>query len=237
MGAGKAIHLKAIRAAFPPTLPVLTGFWFVGLAYGLYMQVSGFSFWYPLLMSLTVYGGSLQFVLVPLLLSPFAPVEAFILALLIQARHIFYGISMLDKYRGLGWKRFFLIFTLCDETFSVNYAAKVPAEVDRGWFYFYLSILNHFYWVLASLIGGLAGSWIRFETKGLEFVLTALFVVILLDQWQKERRHYNVFIGLAVSLASLFLFGPDAFLLPAMLSILFLLLLFRPVLDQGGDQA
>ncbi len=237
MGTGRAVHVKAIRAAFPPTLPVLTGFWFVGLAYGLYMQVSGFSFWYPLLMSLTVYGGSLQFVLVPLLLSPFAPVEAFLLALLIQARHIFYGISMLDKYKGLGWKRFFLIFTLCDETFSVNYAAEVPAEVDRGWFYFYLSMLNHFYWVLASLIGGLAGSWIRFETKGLEFVLTALFVVILLDQWQKERRHYNVFIGLVASLASLFIFGPDAFLLPAMLSILSLLLLFRPFLEKGGDQA
>ncbi len=237
MGSGKAIHAKAIRAAFPITLPVLAGFWFVGLAYGLYMQLAGFSFWYPLLMSLTVYGGSLQFVLVPLLLSPYAPLEAFLLALLIQARHIFYGISMLDKYKGLGWKRFFLIFGLCDESFSVNYAATVPEGVDRGWFYFYVSVLNHLYWILASTIGALAGGLLDFESKGLEFVLTALFVVILLDQWWKERRHFNIFIGFLASLSCLLIFGPEAFLLPALLSIFILLLVFRPFLEKEGDQA
>ncbi len=228
------MHAKALKAAFPYTLPVLAGFWFVGLAYGLYMQVSGFSFWYPLLMSLIVYGGSLQFVMVPLLLSPFAPLQAFFLALLIQARHIFYGISMLDKYRGLGWKRFYLIFSLCDETFSINYAARIPPEVDRGWFYFYVSLLNHLFWVAASALGGLAGSLIPFETKGMEFVLTALFLVILLDQWRKKREDANILIGLLASLACLFLFGPDHFLLPAMLTILALLLIFRQPLKKAG---
>ena len=229
------MHAKALKAAFPHTLPVLAGFWFVGLAYGLYMNVSGFSFWYPLLMSLIVYGGSLQFVMVPLLLSPFAPLQAFFLALLIQARHIFYGISMLEKYRDLGWKRFYLIFSLCDETFSVNYAAEIPQGVDRGWFYFYISSLNHLFWVTASALGGLVGSILPFETQGLEFVLTALFVVILLDQWRKERQDANILIGLLASLACLLLLGPDHFLLPAMLTILTLLLLFRPPLKKRGD--
>lgn len=229
------MHAKALKAAFPYTLPVLAGFWFVGLAYGLYMNVSGFSFWYPLLMSLIVYGGSLQFVMVPLLLSPFAPLQAFFLALLIQARHIFYGISMLEKYRDLGWKRFYLIFSLCDETFSVNYAAEIPQGVDRGWFYLYISSLNHLFWVTASALGGLVGSILPFETQGLEFVLTALFVVILLDQWRKERQDANILIGLLASLACLLLLGPDHFLLPAMLTILTLLLLFRPPLKKRGD--
>ncbi|HZK42348.1 MAG TPA: AzlC family ABC transporter permease [Clostridia bacterium] len=229
------MHAKALKAAFPHTLPVLAGFWFVGLAYGLYMNVSGFSFWYPLLMSLIVYGGSLQFVMVPLLLSPFAPLQAFFLALLIQARHIFYGISMLEKYRDLGWKRFYLIFSLCDETFSVNYAAEIPQGVDRGWFYLYISSLNHLFWVTASALGGLVGSILPFETQGLEFVLTALFVVILLDQWRKERQDANILIGLLASLACLLLLGPDHFLLPAMLTILTLLLLFRPPLKKRGD--
>lgn len=229
------MHRKALKAALPHTLPVLAGFWFVGLAYGLYMNVSGFGFCYPLLMSLIVYGGSLQFVMVPLLLSPFAPLQAFLLALLIQARHLFYGIAMLDKYRGLGWKRFYLIFSLCDETFSVNYTAEVPEGVDRGWFYFYISFFNHLFWVMASALGGLAGSLIPFEVEGLDFVLTALFLVILLDQWRKERQNGPIAIGLVASLISLLIFGPETFMLPTMAAILTLLLLFRRPIEKGGE--
>lgn len=227
-------HQKAFLAALPHTLPVLAGFWFVGLAYGFYMNVSGFSFWYPLLISLTVFGGSLQFVMVPLLLSSFAPVQAFFLALLIQARHIFYGISMLDKYRDLGRKRVFLIFSLCDETFSVNYAAKLPEGVDRGWFYVYISLLNYLFWVMASTLGGLLGSLVAFEIKGIDFVLTALFAVILLDQWRKKRQDGQILTGLVASLLALLLFGPDHFLLPAMLAITVVLLLFRRSFEKGG---
>ena len=128
---------KALRAAFPYTIPIFTGFCFLGMAYGIYMNVSGFSFVYPMLMSLTIFGGSLEFVAVEMLLSPFAPVQVFIMSLLIQARHLFYGISMLDKFHGLGWKKFYLIFGMCDETFSINYTAKIPEDVDRGWFFFF----------------------------------------------------------------------------------------------------
>ncbi len=117
---------KAFRAAFPYTIPIFAGFWFLGLTYGIYMNVSGFSFWYPMIMSLTIFGGILEFVAVSMLLAPYAPVQVFIMTLMIQARHLFYGISMLDKFKGLGWKKVYLIFGMCDETFSINYTAEIP---------------------------------------------------------------------------------------------------------------
>ena len=135
---------NAFKAAFPYTIPIFAGFWFLGLAYGIYMNASGFSFVYPMLMSLLIFGGSLEFVAVEMLLSPFAPLQVLIMTLLIQARHLFYGISMLDKYKGMGWKKFYLIFGMCDETFSINYTAKIPPDVDRGWFMFFVTLLNHF---------------------------------------------------------------------------------------------
>lgn len=119
---------KALKAAFPQTIPILTGFLFLGMAYGIYMKTSGFSVIYPMCMSLLIYGGSLEFVAVEMLLSPFAPVQVLIMTLLIQARHLFYGISMLDKFKGMGWKKFYLIFGICDETFSINYTADIPED-------------------------------------------------------------------------------------------------------------
>ena len=144
------MKLKALKAAFPHTIPILTAFAFLGMAYGLYTRVSGLGFIYPLLMSLLIFGGSLEFVTVTMLLSPFAPLQAFLMALLIQARHIFYGIAMLDKYKDMGLKKYYLIFTMCDETFSVNYTADIPEDVDRGWFYFFVSMLNRSYWVISD---------------------------------------------------------------------------------------
>lgn len=144
----------AFRAAFPCTIPIFMGFWFLGLAYGVYMHVSGFSFVYPMLMSAVIFGGSLEFVAVTLLLSPFAPFQALLVTLMIQARHLFYGLAMLDRFQGLGWKRWYLIFGLCDESFSLNYSAKIPAGVDRGWFMFFVTLLNQGYWVSGATIGG-----------------------------------------------------------------------------------
>ena len=136
---------KAFLCAFPYTVPIFAGFLFLGLTYGIYMHVSGFSFWYPMLMSLTIYGGSLEFVAVSMLLAPYAPIQTLIMSVMIQARHLFYGISMLDKFKGMGWKKPYLIFGMCDETFSINCTANIPADVNRGWFYFFVTLLNHFY--------------------------------------------------------------------------------------------
>lgn len=223
---------KAFRAAFPHTLPIFAGFWFLGLAYGIYMHVAGFSFVYPMLMSLLIFGGSLEFVAVEMLLSPFAPVQVFIMTLLIQARHLFYGISMLDKYKGMGWKKGYLIFGMCDETFSVNYTSEIPEDVDRGWFYFFVTLLNQFYWVASATIGGIIGSLLKFDTSGISFVMTAMFVVIFLDQWMKEKIHVSSMIGILVSLVCLILFGADSFMIPTMILIVLLLTVLRKWLEQ-----
>lgn len=231
------VRWRAFKAALPNTIPIFAGFWFLGIAYGVYMHVSGFSFIYPCLMALTIFGGSLEFVAVSMLLSPFAPLTTLLVALMIQARHLFYGIAMLDKFKGLGWKRYYLIFGLCDETFSINYTAKIPPDVDRGWFMFWVTALNQFYWVSGSTLGGLLGGLITFNTEGLDFVLTAMFVVIFLEQWLKEKKHYTALIGLGVSALCLVLFGADRFLIPSMCGILLFLVGLRQPLEKAGGWA
>lgn len=195
------------------------------------MKVSGFSFVYPMLMSLLIFGGSLEFVTVEMLLSPFAPLQVFLMALLIQARHLFYGISMLGKFKGTGWKKFFLIFGMCDETFSVNYTAEIPEDVDKGWFMLWVTFLNQFYWVSAATTGGLIGSLLKFDTTGISFVMTAMFVVIFLEQWLKEKNHVSSLVGIAVSVLCLIFFGEDSFMLPTMAAIVLLLTLSRKKLE------
>ena len=128
----RTILKKALFAAFPNTIPILAGFLFLGMTYGIYMNVSGFSFWYPCLMSLTIFAGSVEFVAVNLLLGAFHPIQALAMTLMLNARHLFYGISMLDRFRGLGLKKIYLIFGMCDETFSINYTAEIPPDVDRA---------------------------------------------------------------------------------------------------------
>ncbi len=225
----------AFRAAFPHTIPIFAGFWFLGLTYGIYMNVSGFSFWYPMLMSLTIFAGSMEFVTVNMLLGVFHPLQALAMTLMVNARHLFYGISMLDKYRGHGWKDIYLIFGMCDESFSINYTADIPPEVDRGWFMFFVTLLNHFYWFFGATLGGIFGSLIHFNTEGLDFVMTAMFVVIFLEQWQKEKDHTSAFLGLGISLLCLILFGAENFMIPAMAGILGVLILIRKPMEKGGE--
>lgn len=225
----------AFKTAFPHTIPVLTGFLFLGLTFGIYMNISGFSFWYPLLMSIIVYGGSLQFVAVSMLLSPFAPFQVLIISFMLQARHIFYGLSMLNKYKNTGWKKYYLIFGLCDETFSVNCSVDVPEGIDKGWFMTAVTFLNQMYWVLGSLVGGIFGSVINFNTEGLDFVMTAMFVVIFLNQLMKEKKHYSSIIGLLTSVVCLVIFGSNSFLIPTMLLILLVLTAFRKPIEKGGE--
>lgn len=228
---------KALKAAFPYTIPIFAGFWFLGIAYGVYMNVSGFSFLYPMIMSLTIFGGSLEFVAVSMLLAPFAPIQAFVMTLIIQARHLFYGIALLDKYKGLGWKKFYLIFGMCDESFSINYTAEIPSDVDKGWFMFFVTLLNHFYWFSGATIGGLIGSLLNFNTSGLDFVMTAMFVVIFMDQWMKEQEHYTALVGLISTILCRFIFGAEQFMIPTMLCILLSLTVLRKPMERNGEYA
>ncbi len=225
------IKMKAFKAALPYTLPICAGFAFIGLAYGIYMNSMGFSFLYPMLMSLTIFAGSMEIVAVSLLVSAFHPLYALILTLTVNARHLFYGLSMLEKYRGTGWKKFYLIFGMCDESFSINCTVAPPPGVDHSWFMFFVTLMNHIYWVLGATLGGILGSFIHFNTQGIDFVMTALFVVIFLDQWFSQKIHTPAVIGVAASAACLILFGKDNFIIAAMVSILILLTLCRKKLE------
>lgn len=226
---------KALYVAFPYTIPIFAGFWFLGLTYGIYMNVSGFHFLYPMIMSMSIFAGSMEFVTVTLLLGAFHPLQALIMTLMINARHLFYGLSMLDRFRGTGWKKWYLIFGMCDESFSINYAAQIPEDVDKGWFMFFVTLLNQLYWVSGSTLGGIFGSMIHINTEGLDFAMTAMFVVIFMEQWLKDRIHVSELLGLGISMACLLLFGADGFIIPSMLAILMALTAIRRPLEKGGE--
>ncbi|PEY89300.1 azaleucine resistance protein AzlC [Bacillus cereus] len=221
----------AFRAAFPYTIPIFAGFVFLGIAYGIYMNSLGFSAIYPILMSLIIFAGSMEFIAANLLLVAFNPIHAFFLTLMVNARHLFYGISMLEKYKGIGKKKFYLIFGLCDESFSINSTVDIPKDVDKGWFMFFVTLLNHLYWGIGAAIGGIFGSFVHFNTKGLDFVMTALFVVIFVEQWMREKKHYSALVGLGLSIFSLIIFGGNNFIIPAMIMILLVLTILKKPIE------
>ena len=227
---------KAFKAAFPHTIPIFAGFWFLGITYGLYMKVSGFSFWYPMFMSMIIFAGSMEFITVNMLLGAFHPLQAFLMTLMINARHLFYGISMLDKFKGTGVKKPYLIFGMCDESFSINYSSDIPEGVDKGWFMFFVTLLNQFYWVTGATLGGIFGGFIKFDTTGLDFAMTALFVVIFLEQWLKEKNHINAVLGIVLAVICLVIFGPENFMIPSMISILTALTLLRGTLEKKEEE-
>lgn len=226
------MKLKALKAAFPHTIPIFAGFWFLGLTYGILMNSKGFSFVYPMLMSMTIFAGSMEFVTVNLLISAFNPLAALIMTLMINARHLFYGISMLDKYKGTGKVKPYLVFGLCDESFSINYSADIPEGVDRSWFFFFVTLLNQLYWVTGSTLGGIFGSLLKFNTEGLDFVMTAMFVVIFMGQWEKDKIHLNTLCGLGLSLLCLIIFGADNFIIPSMIGIMLALTVLKKPLEK-----
>ena len=217
----------AFFAAFPNTIPIFAGFLFLGIAYGIYMNQSGFKFYYPMFMSFIIFAGSVEFATVSWLLGSFDPVNIFFLTLMINARHLFYGLSMLEKYNIPGWKKLYLIYGMCDESFSINATVDVPKDIDKGLFMFFVTMLNQIYWVSGATIGGIFGIFIPFDTKGIEFVMTALFVVIFLENWLKEKDHSASVIGLFISLICLTVFKGTNFIIPSMIIILSVLTLLR----------
>ena len=228
---------RAFRAAAPQTLPVFAGYLVLGLGYGIYVQSLGLPVWLPPLMGTVVYGGSLEFVLASLLLGSFAPVSAFLMALMIQARHLFYGLTMLQRYRGYGLRSAYMIFAMSDETFSITCSAEPPEGVDRGWFMFFITLLDQIYWVASAAMGAALGSVLPFSTEGVDFVMTAMFVVIFLNQWEKEKQHASAIIGIAAPLACLRIFGSGSFLIPSMVCILVALLLLRRPIEAKESEA
>lgn len=214
----------ALRAAFTATIPVLTGYIPLGMAYGFLMASIGYNPLWALGMSVLVFGGSIEYVAVTLLTAAFAPMQALLVAIMVNARHMFYGLSLLDKYHGLGKVRPFLIFALTDETFSLVSTLEPPEGIERKDFYFWISLLDYSYWLTGSFLGALLGSVLSINTKGMDFVLTALFVVLFLEQWKKRENRVAGIIGLVCMAVGVAAFGPENPLIPAMLLILAVLL-------------
>jgi 4-azaleucine resistance transporter AzlC len=235
---------KALRAAFPCTLPVMAGYLFVGFTFGLLMRHGGQSPVTALLMSVAVYAGSMQFVTIGFLAGGHGLLEIALMTLLINARHMFYGISFIEKFKGAGRKKPYMIFSLTDETFSLLCSAKAPEGVESTLFLFCAALLDQCYWVMGTAAGSLAGAALAgVDIRGIDFAMTALFVSIAADQWKAPPSRAPSLLGVGASLAALLLFGAGNFILPAMLAIVALLFIFRKPIEKkyavegGGTEA
>lgn len=240
---------KAFQAALPCTLPVLMGYIFLGAAFGVLLSGKGFSPIWALLMSACIYAGSMQFVTISIMAAPFAPLTSFLMTIMVNARHLFYGLSMLEPFRNMGKLKPYMIFSLTDETYSLLCGIKAPDGVDRKWFLFFISLLDQLYWIAGSCIGAIAGNLIPFDSTGIDFAMTALFLVIFVEQWEaasarisalrspdmtlhrkillSARAHLPALSGIIITVVCLLFFGASNFLLFSMAGILAILLLFQ----------
>lgn len=223
------------RAAFVRSLPVMAGYLVLGAGFGILLAQAGYGPLWALGMSLTVYAGSMQYVGVSLIAGEASVLTTALTALMVNARHLFYGLSMLPMYRDAGWRRLPLALTLTDETYSLLCDGETPAGMAPHAFRLWVSLFNYSYWVLGSFLGGLLGQKLPFDTTGIDFSMTALFVTVFVEQWRSTREHRPALLGLGGTLACLWLFGQEVFLIPAMAVIIGALLLLRPRLE-GGTQ-
>lgn len=228
-------YKKAFRKAFPYTIPVLTGYLFIGIAFGVMYAEKGYSFLWAILMSVMVYAGSGQYLAVNFFVPGFSFAQVIFLTFMVNVRHIFYGISLLEKFNKVGKKRWYMIFALTDETYSLLCTTNVPENVDESKFLFAISVLDHFYWVLGSAIGAIAGTVLPINSEGIDFAMTALFVVIFIEQWMDRKNRIPELIGVAVAIVALAVFGASNFVLPAMLAIVALLFIGRKKLDKEEE--
>ena len=223
---------KAFRKAFPYTVPVLTGYLFIGIAFGVMYAEKGYSFLWAGLMSLLVYAGSGQYLAVNFFVPGISLFQVIFLTLMVNIRHIFYGISLLEKFNRIGKKRWYMIFGLTDETYSLLCTTKVPKEVDEEKFLFAIALLDQFYWIMGSIIGALAGALIPFNSEGIDFAMTALFLVIFVEQWGNRQNRIPAVIGVVAAVVCLLVFGADSFALPTMLCIVVVLFIGKSRLDK-----
>lgn len=228
---------NTFKAAFPHTIPVLLGYVFMGMAFGILLSSKGYSFLWAFFMALTMLAGTGQFVAINMLVPGMTLAQVFIMEIMVNARHVFYGLSLIDKFKNMGWRKAYMVFSLTDETYALLTSAKPPEGVSPKKFYFLIALLDHSYWLIGCTLGGLIGSLIHFNTEGIDFVMTALFIVIALDQWREADSHLPAIIGLAGALVCLIIFGPDSFLIPALLVILISITLCRKTIENKDKEA
>jgi len=222
-----------LKTAFLATIPVMTGYLVLGMGFGIILDSRGYGVLWSFLMSFLIYAGSMQYLAVDLLTAGASLITAAFTTLMVNARHLFYGISMTEKYKGLGAKKPYMIFALTDETYSLVVNDNIPEGVDKKKYWFLVSLLDQFYWVAGSVIGSLIGSLIKFDTTGLDFALTALFVTIFTDQWLSTKNHTSAITGLLATFVCLVIFGSGNFLIPSMILITVSLTLLKKT-GRGG---
>lgn len=223
----KYMKKETVKQAFIKTIPVMAGYLVLGIGFGVLLAKIGYGPLYAILMSVTIYAGSMQYVAVSLIDSAASLISVVITTLLVNGRHLFYGLSMLEKYQNIKRKPY-LIFGMTDETYSLLCQEESKDED----YYFYITIFNHCYWVIGGLIGNLIGTLIPFNSAGIEFSMTALFVAIVVEQWLTTKDHLPAILGLICAVVCLVIFGPEHFLIPAMLAIMVLLIVVR----KGGNE-
>lgn len=228
---------KAFKAAFPHTIPVLTGYLFIGMAFGVMIQEKGYNFLWAMLMSLLCYAGSGQYLAVNFFAPGVSLLHVIFMEFMVNIRHIFYGLSLLERFAEAGKKRLYLIFSLTDETYSLYFVTKVPPDVEEDKFLFAIAVLDQSYWVIGSGIGALLGNIMPFDATGIDFAMTALFVVIMIEQWMEKKNRKSVVIGLICGLVCLLIFGAENFILPTMLCIMAILLFGRRTLEKTDGVA
>lgn len=229
------MNRKTVRRAFLKTIPVMAGYLVLGTGFGILLRNAGYGLLWAFAMSLLIYAGSMQYVGVNLIAGGASVITAILTTIMVNARHLFYSISMIGKYKDSGKYKPYLIFALTDETYSLLCDGNTPDSQDADLYRFLVSLFNQSYWVAGSVLGNLLGTVLPFSTQGIEFSMTALFVASFTEQWITAKNHIPALTGLLCTLLSLLIFGPEQFLIPAMLLITVLLTVFRKKLDKGGE--
>ena len=228
------MNKKTIKTAFIKSLPVMAGYIVLGTGFGVLLSAKGYSPWWALLMCVTIYAGSMQYVGVSILASGASVISTVIMTIMVQARHLFYGVSMIENYKDMGWRKWYAAFGLTDETYSLLCTnPQIPEGVDRRNFNFLVTMMNQCYWIIGGVLGAVLGSTLTFNSAGIDFSMTALFVSIFVEQWEKEKNHLPAILGIVVSFACLLIFGTDQFLIPAMVGISVGLFLVRNKIEGG----
>ena len=235
-----------LKKALKDTFPIFAGYLVLGIGFGVMLAKKGFGAYWATLMSCTMYAGSMQYVAVELLADAVTVGYAVMMTFLVNIRHVFYGVSLIDKYRGTGWRKYYMIFALTDETYSLVSTTELPSGVDKKNYYFLVSVFDQIYWICGCTIGCLMGNFIEFNSAGIEYAMTALFVCIFADQWLSvggkkllSGKHISAMVVVGATLVSLVvcnIVGTEYFLIPSMIIILVALIALRPVLDRKEEK-
>lgn len=228
------MNKKTILYSIKSAIPVMTGYLVLSIGFGLLLESKGYGWGWALLMSTCIYAGSMQFVAINLLTAGASLITTALMTLMVNIRHLFYGITMLKEYDGTGWKKPYLVFSLTDETYSLVCSPEIPEDIDRKDYFFIVSLVNQLSWIIGSMIGSLLGNIIPFNTNGIDFAMTALFAIIFIEQWEKTKQHLPALTGLIISVVSLIVFGSSNFLIPSMIGITIALFIEKKTLE-GSD--